>query len=135
MQQTAEGANKMKSKTLAISIGLAAAVVMLLGTVSSLSLPREDRKRAERIEWVAKCMMQMQAVKVGMTRKEVEKILTTEGGLSSPGWNHYVSRECPFFKVDVEFKYQRDKDGRGIYGQNDPITKISRPYLEMTTFD
>ena len=125
----------MKQNAVCVSVALAAALLMMLASVSSLSLPREDRKRQERIEWVAGCLKQMQAVRAGMTRKEIEKILTMEGGLYSPTTGHYVSRECPYFKVDVEFTAARDKDGRAVFGGHDRIVKVSRPYLDWPTID
>ena len=97
--------------------------------------PGQKMKKMGRKEWVAKCLREMQSVKVGMTRKDLAKVLTTEGGLYSPGWGHYVHPECPYFKVDVEFAFTRDKSGYGVWKPTDKITKVSKPYLEWEIGD
>lgn len=61
--------------------------------------------------WVRDALQRMQAVKVGMTRDEFERIFREDGGLlelapagSKVGNGRYVFRECNYFKVDVEFE-------------------------------
>lgn len=108
---------------------------LLVFAARSTSTARNGDARSERIAWVARCMKQIQTVQPGMKRKEMEKVLTTEGGLYSPTTGHYVSRECPYFKVDVEFAAKRGKDGRMFSGAEDKITKVSRPYMEWEIDD
>jgi hypothetical protein len=80
----------------------------------------------------------MQAIRVGMTRADLLKVFTTEGGLSTGLQRTFVSRDCPYFKVDVEFtavgRPNRDRDGRVtlVEGSRDIIVKISKPYLEFS---
>jgi hypothetical protein len=83
----------------------------------------------------------MQTIKPGMTRKELLLVFTTEGGLSTPLRRTFVSRDCPYFKVDVEFEAvgrpSRDSDGRVtmVEGDQDRIIEISRPYLQFSVLD
>ena len=69
------------------------------------------------------------------------KVFTTEGGLSTGLQRTFVSRDCPYFKVDVEFKAvgrsNRDDGGRVtlVEGNQDTIVKISRPYLQFNIQD
>lgn len=83
----------------------------------------------------------MQSVKPGMTRAELLKVFTTEGGLSTGLQRTYVFRDCPYFKVDVEFdavgRPARDREGRITLGESDAdvIRKISRPYLDWSIVD
>jgi hypothetical protein len=83
----------------------------------------------------------METIKPGMTREELLKVFTTEGGLSTALNRRFVSRDCPYFKVDVEFKAigrpDRDGDGRVTLEENslDIIVKISRPYLQFSIAD
>src|SRR5262245_46707943 len=83
--------------------------------------------------WVGESLKQMQSVKAGMTRAELLKVFTTEGGLSSGLRRTYPFRECPYFKVDVEFdavgRPAQDRDGRItlIESDADVIKKISKP--------
>jgi len=83
----------------------------------------------------------MQTVKVGMTRADLLKVFTTEGGLSSGLNRTYVYRQCPLIKVDVEFepvgRPARDGEGRVtlIEANEDVIKKVSKPYLEWGVTD
>lgn len=76
-----------------------------------------------------------------MTRADLLKVFTTEGGISTGLHRTYVSRDCPFFKVDVDFRAvgRPDRDGEGrvtlIEDRRDIIVKISRPYLQFRILD
>ena len=52
-------------------------------------------------QWVAKVLKQIETVKVGMTRQDLLKVFTTEGGLSTRSWRTFVHKECGYIKVDV----------------------------------
>ncbi len=80
--------------------------------------------------WVANVLKRMQTIKSGMTREILLTVFTTEGGLSTRSWRTYVSQECPYFKVDVEFD-TAGKD-QAIEDPRDVILKISRPYLQFS---
>src|ERR1700690_3519009 len=58
----------------------------------------------EHREWVGKTLEKMETIHPGMTREDLLRIFTTEGGLSTGLRRTYVRQECPYFKVDVEFK-------------------------------
>ena len=83
----------------------------------------------------------MLSIQVGMSRGALSKIFTTEGGTYIPMKRTFVSRDCRFFKVDVEFQAAsgpiRDKSGRDITPENDGdlISKISTPYLQFSFTD
>jgi hypothetical protein len=91
--------------------------------------------------WVADALIRMQSIESGMTRGELLTVFTTEGGLSSPLARTFVSRDCPYFKVDVEFRPvgrpSRGADGRVtmIEDPRDVIIAISRPYLQFSILD
>ena len=93
------------------------------------------------VEWVADTLKSMNTVKPGMTRNDLLKVFTTEGGLSTALQRTFVSRECPYFKVDVEFEAvgrpNRDRDGRVTLKEDshDIIVKISKPYLAFIVTD
>jgi hypothetical protein len=76
-----------------------------------------------------------------MTREDLLKVFTTEGGLSTGLRRTFVSRDCPYFKVDVQFEAvgrpSRDAGGRVTLeeGKQDIIVQISRPYLQFTVSD
>jgi len=64
-----------------------------------------------------------------------------EGGLSTPLRRTFVYRDCPQFKVDVEFtavgRAMRDREGRvtSIEDDRDVIKTISRPYIAQVVID
>jgi hypothetical protein len=76
-----------------------------------------------------------------MARGELLEVFTTEGGLSTGLHRTFVSRECPYFKVDVDFKAvgwpDRDKDGRVTLEEDsrDIIVRVSQPYLQFSIVD
>lgn len=76
-----------------------------------------------------------------MTRAELLKVFTTEGGLSTGLNRKYVYRECPYIKVDVEFepvgRPARDTQERVtlLEADRDVIKNISKPYLEWSILD
>jgi hypothetical protein len=101
----------------------------------------QEASAQERNEWVGRVLQRMESVKPGMTRKNLLEVFMTEGGLSTGLQRTYGSRDCPFFKVDVEFEAvgrpSKDADGRVtvIQDDRDIIIKISRPYLAWPASD
>jgi hypothetical protein len=101
----------------------------------------QGQARAAYVAWVGEVLRQMQTIKPGMTREQLLRVFTTEGGISTGLSRNYVSKECPFFKVSVEFhavgRPERDGDGRVtlVEDSRDTIKTISRPYLEFGVFD
>ena len=97
--------------------------------------------RPSHVSWVAEVLKRMQTIKPGMSRKALLSVFTTEGGLSTELRQTFVSRDCPYFKVDVEFqavgRSKRDKDGREtiVKSNDDIILTISRPYLQFSIMD
>jgi hypothetical protein len=97
---------------------------------------RQDNRA--HIAWVADVMKRLETIKPGMTRGQLLKVFTTEGGLGTELDQTYAARDCPYFHVTVEFRVvgrpERDANGRvplildGSDGQ-DVIVKITRPFL------
>jgi hypothetical protein len=82
--------------------------------------------------WARASLRQIESVKVGMKRVDVEKIFTTIGGLSTVTQRTYAYRDCPYFMVDVRFSQASSGGGED---PNDTIVAISRPYLAWPTAD
>src|SRR5213593_281345 len=97
----------------------------------------QEQSSQSHLAWVADALIRMRTIKPGMTRNDLLKVFTTEGGLSTGLHCTFVRRDCPYFKVDVEFEAvgrpNRDRDGRVTLIQDgrDIIVKISKPYLEF----
>ncbi len=91
--------------------------------------------------WVVQTLLKMNTIKAGMTREALLKVFTIEGGISTRLRRTFVSRSCPYFKVDVQFQAvdhpNRESDGRVtiIEDGRDVIVKISTPYLQFAIAD
>ncbi len=91
--------------------------------------------------WVTHTLEKMETIKPGMTRGELVKVFTTESGLSTGLHRTFVSRDCSYFKVDIDFEAvgrpSRDEDGRVtlVEDSRDIIVKVSRPYLQFGIAD
>ena len=97
---------------------------------------RSKAANSQQTKWIVKSLKEMQTIKVGMTRAQLAKVFTTEGGLSTRTWRRYVYRQCPYIKVNVEFKpISKSKKYPHSESRNDVITKISQPFLEWSIMD
>ena len=103
--------------------------------------PSQLQSSQDHVTWVAQTLQRMQTIRPGMARGDLLKVFTMEGGLSTGLQRTFVSRECPYFKVDVEFQAvgrpDRDEDGRVtmVEDSRDIILKISQPYLQFSIKD
>jgi|SRR5450755_1530094 hypothetical protein len=81
--------------------------------------------------WIAGALNAIQTIKVGMTRSDLMKVFTIEGGLSTTSQRTYVYRQCPYIKIDVKFAASnRDEEF-----PTDKIVEVSRPYLAWPVVD
>jgi hypothetical protein len=80
-------------------------------------------------------LTECQKIKPGMTRAELSKVFTTEGGLSTAKHRTYVYRGCPYIKVDVDFTLSDPKQNVLEERPTDIISKISKPYLDWSIGD
>jgi hypothetical protein len=115
----------------------------IVGGIYVHAKPRADRTSnpQDHVAWVAESLKQIQTIKSGMTRGDLLKVFTTEGGLSTGLQRTFASQVCPYFKVDVQFKAigrpDHDAEGRVTVDESnqDIIVKISRPYLQFSVLD
>jgi hypothetical protein len=82
---------------------------------------------------IANILKECQTIKPGMTRAQLSKIFSTEGGLSSSAHRTYVYHDCPYIKVDVDFAPSDPK--QDVEKPTDIVTKISKPYLDWSISD
>jgi len=83
---------------------------------------------------VADVLAECKKISPGMTRADLLKVFTTEGGLSTAARRTFVYRGCPYIKVDVEFQIA---DPKKLLEERptDTISKISTPYLAYSIID
>ena len=91
----------------------------------------------ENVEVAGDCFKNFEAITNGMTRAEVEKRLTPDGGLQGVSPVRFFDPGCPGFKINVEFDYKKDAadQNRAISAKDDKVIHVSKPYLERPFMD
>lgn len=82
---------------------------------------------------IAAVLKECQTIKPGMTRAELSRIFTAEGGFSTARRRTYVFRGCPYIEVDVDFTPANPAQNEEK--PTDMIAKISKPYLDWSISD
>jgi len=101
----------------------------------------QEQSTQDHIAWVTHTLEKMETIKPGMTRGDLLKVFRTEGGESTRLQRTFVSRDCPYFKVDVEFRAAGgpDRDNARfvtlVKDNRDIIIKVSKPYLQFSIMD
>src|SRR5437667_276712 len=75
------------------------------------------------------------SVKPGMTRNDLLRVFTIEGGLSNRLHRTYVYKRCPYIKVAVEFEAVGNPEDILTEMPADKIEKISTPFLQYSVMD
>lgn len=110
-------------------------------TLPVLAQSERPSPASDHVAWVEHCLRRIETIKPGMTRSQLLNVFRTEGGLSTGLHRTFVSQDCPYFKVDVDFRAvgraERDAKGRVTLDEDarDIIISVSRPYLQFTTAD
>jgi hypothetical protein len=121
-------------------VSLLLAVFVWIGTAAGQSPAKPlvaDPALTRSMEQVLKDVSSVQS---GMTRAELLRVFTTEGGLSTRDEQRYVYRRCPLIKVIVSFRRPADADddwGGAPEEERagDIIQSISKPFLDYPIMD
>ncbi len=105
------------------------------GQIQDETVPEGEALKEERTKWMAKVLREIEKIQPGMTREDLVKVFTGQGGLSTRHQRTYVFAECPVIKVDVKFKAVGDDSNSLEEKPEDVIVSISRPYLAGSTVD
>ena len=86
--------------------------------------------------WLKQVSEKMETIKPGMTRWDLLKVLRTEGaprrtfkiggGPPQVLRESFVSQDCPYLRIDVEFEPV-------AVPNQDVIVRVSKPYLQFAT--
>ena len=119
---------------------LASAAIGGSSSLQALPLGEQAQSNRDHVAWTAGVLKRMGTIKPGMTRRDLLVVFTTEGGLSTRSRRTFVSRDCPFFKTDIEFQAvnrtnQEGSGGVSLESNDDIILKISTPYLQFSVMD
>jgi len=90
-----------------------------------------DPCKQDHAAWLTQVLGKMSTIKPGMTRWDLLQVFRTQGGRQtfrmegtpSVLRETFVSQDCPYFKIEVEF--QSTFGG----GDRDVIVKVSKPYV------
>jgi hypothetical protein len=121
-------------------VSLLLALFVWIGTAAGQSPAKPlvaDPALTRSMEQVLKDVSSVQS---GMTRAELLRVFTTEGGLSTRDEQRYVYRRCPLIKVIVSFRRPADADddwGGAPEEERagDIIQSISKPFLDYPIMD
>jgi hypothetical protein len=84
---------------------------------------------------ISDILTECQKIKPGMTRSDLLKVFTTEGGISTATHRTFVYRDCPYIKVDVDLTPSDPKQKMVEERTTDTISKLSKPYLDWSISD
>jgi hypothetical protein len=116
------------------SLVIVALISSLIGFVLRTHGQRSQSTSSSHNQWVAGVLKETNSIRVGMTRKDVLNVFTTEGGISTRLSRTYVYRGCPNIKVDIQFQaIQAPNDYRERL--DDKIVSLSKPYLDYSISD
>lgn len=95
------------------------------------------QEAADHAKWLEICLKDFESIAVGMTRSEVQTKLSEDGGLQTVSPVRFTHPACPSFKIDVEFDFGRDPadQNRAVWGKDDKVNKVSKPYIERPADD
>jgi hypothetical protein len=89
--------------------------------------------------WLTQALERMETIKPGMTRWDLLQVFRTEGapqtfrvgappvGAPPVLRETFVSQDCPYFKIVVEFQPTIGPPNRDV------IVKVSKPYVQFST--
>ena len=97
-------------------------------------IPAGNESDFERTRWIGEILESVHDLTVGMTRKQLLDVFTTEGGISTPQQQTYVHKLCHLVKVDVKFSTGRNPQSFEEM-PGDVIVSISKPYLDYGHYD
>jgi len=84
--------------------------------------------------WILQVLGRIEAIKPGMTRRDLLKVFIPGGGIFNRSRRSYVAADCPYIKVDVEFRpLGPDETSEG--NLDDVVVAISRPFIQRPISD
>ena len=104
-------------------------------SVPQQPVPQQPAENAHCV-WLAERIREAETIKIGMTRREVMKILQEDQG----GEESFVQRTsfryqrpaCEYIKLDVFYKLAKDSKTRVNY-LDDTVIKVSQPFLDLVS--
>jgi hypothetical protein len=103
--------------------------------VRPLQSASSDPCTQDHAAWLTQVLERMETIKPGMTRWDLLQVFRTDGarqtfrmeGTPSVLRETFVSQDCPYFKIVVEFQPTFGLPNRDV------IVKVSKPYVQFST--
>ena len=101
------------------------------------SAPPATTEQQARIRWVGECLRDFNALKLGMTRTEVETVFPQYTWDIHSFPTRIIHPDCPLFMIDVDFdvKGNPEDHNRATPSPEDLVTNISKPYIAFPVHD
>jgi hypothetical protein len=90
----------------------------------SLVQPQSQGGDCRSCSVVERALRDLQSVKIGMNRRELEKYFVVAGGMTFRDHTSYVYRDCEYLKVDVDFELDAQSGNR--FSPEDKISAMSQ---------
>jgi hypothetical protein len=108
-------------------------VPVVLGQGTEVPCKASDVEQ-EHQQWMVRVLQSVADIKPGLTRNDLSKFFTGEGGLATRTQRTYVRRDCPYIKMNVMFA-PASHGGKFDEMPDDVIVKVSQPYLGYAHYD
>lgn len=114
------------------------AVLLLSAWIVALVTPQQlfaerDNQNGQCCTVVEQALSELNHIKVGAKRKEIEKQFVIDGGVTFRNETTYIFKLCPLIKIKVTFS---QNEGSSTHNSsNDVIRSISKPYIEYAAKD
>ena len=105
-------------------------ILVIVATLVLLARPTTADSDLNRNEWISRALREMETIQPGMKRQDVDRVFVDSGAASPPAEGHYNYKDCPYFRVDIDFTVANGADGKPVADPGDAIAKVSRPHLE-----
>ena len=109
-------------------------LLLLFSVVSSGTTYPQQPSTCDGCSVVQDALKASDALKPGMSRKDLEERFEPDGGMQTGGWGRYVFRRCRTIKIDVRFSGAEEGRGAEML-PTDKLVGVSRPYLETPFMD
>jgi hypothetical protein len=108
---------------------LLAPLIVTLGAASSSGTMRQH-PTGDQCSVVHDAYEQASKLKPGMTRADIERAWTHDGGLDAIGHSRYIFSRCEYIQIGVEFRSVGDRQSSA-----DVIKSVSGPYIAPPALD
>lgn len=106
--------------------------LLFLGTPPAGNPRAEQQGNANECQFLKQVLNDYQHVRIGSTRRDVERYFTLGGGGQFPSKARYVHPKCNYLHVEVGFELLKPEEGSS---PEDKVVEVSRLYVEYPAKD